>query len=166
MGQGASRWKEDTRPGTIRRCSAGYQGWQHRCPLNIWLSSFRNFNNLSVLGVSFWKSSFIICKLGEIPPKWNIEDSLLCSFLASFAIPENLKGIHDQEHNDNKDFKYGITGWQESTSTSPSSCHLGHYKSVVIQDADLLRIHQAGAAYEHCHQEQYCTWLLVQIYHC
>ena len=65
---------------------------------------------------------------------------MLRSFLASFAIPENLKDIRDIKSTiTDEDFKYGITGWQESTSTSPSGRHLGHYKSIV-QDADLLRV--------------------------
>jgi hypothetical protein len=78
---------------------------------------------------------------GEIPPEWNVEDGLLRSFLASFAIPpENLKDKRDIESTiTDEDFKYGITGWQKSTSTSPSGRHLGHYKSIV-QDADLLGV--------------------------
>ena len=69
---------------------------------------------------------------------------MLCSFLASFAIPENLKGNRDINSTTitDKDFKYGITGWQDSTSTSPSGCHLSHYKSIAVQDADLLCVHQ------------------------
>ena len=77
---------------------------------------------------------------GEIPPEWNVEDGLLRSFLASFAIPENLKGKRDIKSTITaEDFKYGISGWQESTSTSPSGRHLGHYKSIV-QDAKLLSV--------------------------
>ena len=77
---------------------------------------------------------------GEIPPEWNVEDGLLRSFLASFAIPENLKGKRDIKSTiTDDDFKYGISGWQESTSTSPSGCHLGHYKSIV-QGTDLLSV--------------------------
>jgi hypothetical protein len=73
---------------------------------------------------------------GEIPPQWN----LLRSFLSSFAIPENLKGKRDIKSTITEDnFKYGISGWQEITSASPSGCHLGHYKSIV-QDADLLSV--------------------------
>ena len=78
---------------------------------------------------------------GEIPLEWNVEDGLLRSFLASFAIPENLKDKRDTKSTiTDEDFKYGISGWQdESTSTSPSDRHLGHYKSIV-QDTDFLSV--------------------------
>ena len=47
----------------------------------------------------------------EIPPEWNVEDGLLRSFLASFAIPANLKGKRDIKSTiTEEDFKYGISG--------------------------------------------------------
>jgi hypothetical protein len=77
---------------------------------------------------------------GEIPPEWNVEDGLLRSFLASFAIWANLKGKRDIKSTiTEEDFKYGISGWQESTSISPSGRHLGHCKSIV-QDEDFLSV--------------------------
>jgi hypothetical protein len=77
---------------------------------------------------------------GEIPPEWNVEDGLLRSFISSFALPENLKDKRDIKSTiAEDDFKYGISGWQESTSTSPSGRHLGRYK-FIVQDADLFSV--------------------------
>ena len=75
---------------------------------------------------------------GKIPPEWHGDNDLLREFLASFAIPQNVKeaeAIKTEISVD--DFVYGIKHWSEKTSTSPSGRHLGHYKSL-IQDPVLL----------------------------
>ena len=75
---------------------------------------------------------------GEFPPEWHGSNTLLQEFLASFAKPTNVT-----ERNAIKteitpeDFSKGIRNWKESTSTSPSGRHLGHYKAL-IQDEILL----------------------------
>jgi hypothetical protein len=75
---------------------------------------------------------------GEFPPEWHGSNHLLREFLASFAAPANV-----QESNAIKteittaDFVKGISRWKETTSTSPSGRHLGHYKAL-IQDELLL----------------------------
>jgi hypothetical protein len=60
-------------------------------------------------------------------------------FLASFAIPKNVrtKGAIDTDITE-QDVKKGFAKWTESTTTSPSGRHLGHYKAL-IQDPILLR---------------------------
>ena len=71
---------------------------------------------------------------GIVPPSWHGDDQLLKEFLASFAVPNT---IQDKEQISVRisgdDIKKGFQGWKESTSTSPSGRHLGHYKAL-IQD--------------------------------
>jgi hypothetical protein len=76
---------------------------------------------------------------GEVPASWHGNDELLREFLTSFAIPDKVKAerpISTAITED--DVKYGFKKWKESTSTSPSGRHLGHYKAIV-QDDRLLR---------------------------
>ena len=75
---------------------------------------------------------------GVIPPSWKVDDPRLVEFLSSFAIPDVVKNsppVNTQISED--DFVYGIKGWRESTSTSPSKRHLGHYHAL-INDPALL----------------------------
>jgi hypothetical protein len=75
---------------------------------------------------------------GKIPPEWHGNNNLLREFLASFAIPKNVKEAEAIKPEISvNDFVYGIKHWSEKTSTSPSGRHLGHYKSI-IQDPVLL----------------------------
>ena len=68
----------------------------------------------------------------EIPPDWYGDDFYLQEFLASFAIPPCVK---DRDPIDTflteSDVLKGFQSWKETTSTSPSGRHLGHYKSLV-----------------------------------
>jgi hypothetical protein len=76
--------------------------------------------------------------LGDVPPAWYGDDEALREFLASFAIPEKIR--HDTPITSvitADDIYYGFKKWPESTSTSPSGRHLGHYKAL-IQHPELL----------------------------
>lgn len=74
-----------------------------------------------------------------VPESWHGNKDLLKEFLASFVLSEALKDTQPiNTHITNDDFVYGIKGsWKETTSTSPSGRHLGHYKAL-IQDYLLL----------------------------
>jgi hypothetical protein len=66
---------------------------------------------------------------------------LLDEFLASFIIPDSIKNEKDTGRISTviseSDVRYGFSKWKETTSTSPSGRHLGHYKAA-IQDPILL----------------------------
>jgi hypothetical protein len=69
----------------------------------------------------------------EIPPDWPREDSHLTEFLASFAIPLRVQGRDPIDTVLTElDVLKGFQSWKETTSTSPSGRHLGHYKSLVL----------------------------------
>ncbi|KAI2511593.1 hypothetical protein MHU86_2847 [Fragilaria crotonensis] len=75
---------------------------------------------------------------GTIPPQWYGQDETLREFLTSFAIPDIVKkkpAIPTDIKED--DVRYGFTKWKETTSTSPSGRHLGHYKAI-IKESTLL----------------------------
>lgn len=76
---------------------------------------------------------------GMVPASWHGDNQTLREFLASFAIPERVKdsGKITDEITD-RDVFIGFNKWKESTTTSPSGRHLGHYKALV-QDPKLLR---------------------------
>ncbi|KAI2499411.1 hypothetical protein MHU86_15056 [Fragilaria crotonensis] len=76
---------------------------------------------------------------GSLPRSWQGKDALLREFLTSFALPDSVKqtaSISTEVKED--DVKYGFGKWKESTSTSPSGRHLGHYKAIV-RDECLLK---------------------------
>ena len=76
---------------------------------------------------------------GIIPEDWCGRDNHLREFLASFAIPPQVSSHADIPTSiSDEDILYGFKGWKESTSTSPSGRHLGHYKSL-IQHPILLK---------------------------
>ena len=69
---------------------------------------------------------------GEIPQDWHQDDTVLREFLASFTIPDSVKqqgeipiDISDAE------LCRGFKSWRETTATSPSGRHLGHYKAII-----------------------------------
>ena len=75
---------------------------------------------------------------GHVPEHWYGDNHLLREFLASFTIPETvLEAGQISLKISGEDIKKGIRSWAESTSTSPSGRHLGHYKALV-QDPILL----------------------------
>jgi hypothetical protein len=69
---------------------------------------------------------------GTIPEAWYGTNNYLREFLASFAIPPHVKlnGEIPTSISDEDVFR-GFQGWKESTSTSPSGRHLGHYKALI-----------------------------------
>ena len=75
---------------------------------------------------------------GIVPTSWHGDNDLLKEFLASFAIPHTVQEVDPIPITiSSDDFKKGILQWKESTTTSPSGRHLGHYKAIV-QDVMLL----------------------------
>ena len=75
---------------------------------------------------------------GQVPADWHQDDGDLKEFLASFAVPDNVRALGEiPSEISTDDVKYGFKHWRESTSTSPSGRHLGHYRSL-IQDTTLL----------------------------
>ena len=75
---------------------------------------------------------------GSVSPQWYHQDELLREFLTSFAIPDNVKCKKPiSTEITTKDVEHGFKTWKETTSTSPSGRHLGHYKAI-IQDKPLL----------------------------
>jgi hypothetical protein len=53
----------------------------------------------------------------------------LKTFLEELRHPSKSKNFESPIDTDS--FVYGIKGWKETTSTSPSGRHLGHYKAVL-----------------------------------
>ena len=75
---------------------------------------------------------------GTLPTAWIGHDALLREFLTSFAIPDSVKSTSPISTDvSEEDVKFGFKKWKETTSTSPSGRHLGHYKAI-IQDPGLL----------------------------
>jgi hypothetical protein len=75
---------------------------------------------------------------GYIPPEWHGNDTLLREFLSQFITPDHIRArppIKTTMTSD--DIIKGFSKWKESTTTSPSGRHLGHYKAI-IQDHTLL----------------------------
>lgn len=76
---------------------------------------------------------------GHIPKEWYGNDRVLKEFLASFAMPPQVLSKEEISTDISEDdVKKGFTHWRETTTTSPSGRHLGHYKAL-IQDPVLLR---------------------------
>ena len=75
---------------------------------------------------------------GMVPPELSGDDVYLRELLASFAIPDRVTK-HGTITSDISatDVLGCFKGWKESTSTSPSGRHLGHYKAL-IQHPTLL----------------------------
>ena len=93
------------------------------------------FDNLKFSSLSTAGSEILS---GQVPPSWDVKDPRLLEFISSFAIPDNVKNAPPiQTTISEEDFVYGIKGWKEKTSTSPSGRHLGHYKAI-IDDPALL----------------------------
>ena len=75
---------------------------------------------------------------GIIPTDWHGDNMLLRDFLASFKIPDTVLDADPISTEVTcEDIIHGFGGWKESTATSPSGRHLGHYKAL-IQDPILL----------------------------
>jgi hypothetical protein len=75
---------------------------------------------------------------GILPPTWYSDNDLLREFLTSFFAPVITTDNEPISTEISKeDVLKGFGRWQESTSTSPSGHHLGHYKAI-IKDEMLL----------------------------
>jgi hypothetical protein len=75
---------------------------------------------------------------GETPQEWHQDDECLREFLASFTVPDSvLKAGDIPTEISVDDVLYCFKNWRETTSTSPSGRHLGHYRSL-IQNPILL----------------------------
>jgi Reverse transcriptase (RNA-dependent DNA polymerase) len=75
---------------------------------------------------------------GTVPSEWYNENDLLREFLSSFSTPQSVREsspIHTSV--EAADVKRGFGKWRETTTTSPSGRHLGHYRAI-IQDETLL----------------------------
>jgi hypothetical protein len=76
---------------------------------------------------------------GVVPSTWVGDDTLLQEFLASFQTPQTVLDAEPINIElSSEDISYGFKTWAESTATSPSGRHLGHYKAL-IQDPSLLK---------------------------
>jgi hypothetical protein len=69
---------------------------------------------------------------GILPDEWKEQPKLLRDFLLSFAMPEATPTITSTLTEDQ--IKYGFKHWKETTSTSPSGRHLGHYRAIISDD--------------------------------
>lgn len=75
---------------------------------------------------------------GIIPSEWHADNSLLREFLTSFIAPsETIQQKPISTRITTTDVTKGFKKWKESTATSPSGRHLGHYKAL-LQDDILL----------------------------
>jgi hypothetical protein len=73
---------------------------------------------------------------GIIPSEWHGDN--LREFLVSFFAPLEVNQTHTLfTMITTEDVTKSFRKWKESTTISPSGCHLGHYKSL-IQDVTLL----------------------------
>ena len=69
---------------------------------------------------------------GTVPSHWYGQDDMLKHFLASFAIPAHVQSSGEIPSTVSEaDVMRGFNAWKETTSTSPSGRHLGHYKALV-----------------------------------
>ena len=69
---------------------------------------------------------------GETPHEWQIDNEILKAFLASFATPDIVKQTGEiPTEITAEDVQYGFKHWRETTTTSPSGRHLGHYRSLI-----------------------------------
>ena len=69
---------------------------------------------------------------GHIPPSWNATSPTLKAFLASFAIPPDVLSAPPISTTfTDDDVSKGFRRWRETTTTSPSGRHLGHYKALI-----------------------------------
>ena len=72
---------------------------------------------------------------GTIPPQWYGNDELLREFLTSFAIPPKIQTMPSIPTTITEDdVKFGFRKWKETTTTSPSGRHLGHYKAIITDE--------------------------------
>jgi hypothetical protein len=72
---------------------------------------------------------------GTIPPEWYEDNTLLHEFLQSFfAPPDILEQQPILTTLTTDDVTKGFRKWKESTATSPSGRHLGHYKAIIQND--------------------------------
>ena len=72
---------------------------------------------------------------GRFPEAWCTQDELLFEFLKSFATNQSAEKIHPISSSiTTEDVRRGFGRWRETTSTSPSGRHLGHYKAIIQDD--------------------------------
>jgi hypothetical protein len=94
------------------------------------------YNSLSFTSLTPAAAQFLE---GKIPKDWYGNDQLLQEFLFSFMIPPHIRERQQIKSTvTSTDIIKGISKWKETTSTSPSGRHLGHYKAI-IQDPTLLQ---------------------------
>jgi hypothetical protein len=94
------------------------------------------YNALSFTSLTFAAKQFLE---GVIPQEWYGNDTLLRDFLMEFRTPAHIcERPPIKTTMSTEEIASGISKWKESTSTSPSGRHLGHYKAI-IQDHTLLK---------------------------
>ena len=76
---------------------------------------------------------------GRLLPSWKVTDPTLQAFFASFSTPPQvLESPPISTEIKTDDIVQGFSRWKETTSTSPSGRHLGHYKAI-LKDPMLLK---------------------------
>jgi hypothetical protein len=82
------------------------------------------FSSMSPAGHSFLR--------GIVPPEWHGQDALLKEFLISFIAPSRVLTTPEISTKITEDdITKGFGKWKETTSTSPSGRHLGHYRAII-----------------------------------
>jgi hypothetical protein len=129
-------WEHVFEQMTIEEVLLAYNQQSFRQAADSPLGSGMIYNSLKLSSLS---TAALELLAGKIPDSWSIKDPRLTALLVSlFAIPDAVKSASPIKTTiSEEDFVYGITGWKESTSTSPSGHHLGHYKAL-INDPDLM----------------------------
>jgi hypothetical protein len=79
-------------------------------------------------------------EVNGLTTSWDPDEQRSQSFpLRMHKQPHKLKEISATIGDD--DFRKTLQKWKETTSTSPSGRHLGHYKTALLLDDDILQLH-------------------------
>jgi hypothetical protein len=87
--------------------------------------------------------------------------------IKEMAMPEEIKGKKISCEISEDNFISGFRKWKESTSTSPSGWHLGHYKAIVynpdLKKQEPEKQHLCGKTYQCTSSLWVCTKTMVHV---